>query len=58
MKENINKLFDLLFPINRSLINSGFDKSLNIICKNLGFKVEKLGQGQKYLTGQFLIGGK
>ena len=47
MKENINKLFDLLFPINRSLINSGFDKSLNIICKNLGFKIEKVRSGSK-----------
>ena len=51
-KNNLEKVFDKLFPINRSIISSGFRKSLDIITKGLNFKKIKFKSGQKVYDWQ------
>ena len=38
MNINLSKIFDELFPINRSLLGVGYDKSLKILSKYINFK--------------------
>ena len=51
-KNNLEKVFDKLFPINRSIMGSGFRKSLDIITKGLNFKKIKFKSGQKVYDWQ------
>ena len=37
-KNNLENIFDKLFPINRSIMGKGFRKSLEIITEGLNFK--------------------
>ena len=47
MSNRYEKLFDKLFPINRSITGSGYDKSLDILKKIIPFKVIKFRTGKK-----------
>ena len=47
MKINYSKIFDELFPINRSLLGEGYNKSLKILAKYINFKYFKYGSGSK-----------
>ena len=44
---NYNKLFDELFPINRSITGEGYRKSLKILSKFINFKIYKVKSGTK-----------
>ena len=46
-KNNLENIFDKLFPINRSIMGKGFRKSLEIITEGLNFKKIKLKTGTK-----------
>ena len=47
MNINLSKIFDELFPINRSLLGEGYDKSLKILSKYINFKKLKYKSGSK-----------
>ena len=36
-----SKLFDILFPINRSIVGEGYKKSLSILSNYIDFKLHK-----------------
>lgn len=44
---NLENLFDKLFPINRSIMGNGFRKSLKILTKNLNFNFIKIKTNTK-----------
>ncbi len=44
---NYNKLFDELFPINRSITGDGYRKSVKILSKFIKFKIYKVKSGTK-----------
>ncbi len=46
-KKELNKIFDELFPILRSIMGSGYLKSLNILSKYIKFKKLKYPSGKK-----------
>ena len=46
-KINYSKIFDELFPINRSILGPGYKKSLKIIKKFIPFKEEKYKSGRR-----------
>ncbi len=46
-KNNLEKIFDKLFPLNRSIMGKGFRKSLDIITGGLNFKKIKFKSGTK-----------
>lgn len=46
-KNNLEKLFDKLFPINRSIMGNGFRKSLKILTKDLNFNFIKIKTNTK-----------
>jgi len=46
-KSNLEKLFDRLFPINRSIMGDGFRKSLKILTKDLNFNFIKIKTNTK-----------
>lgn len=46
-KNNLEKLFDRLFPINRSIMGNGFRKSLKILTKDLNFNFIKIKTNTK-----------
>ncbi len=43
----LSKLFDTLYPINRSILGDGYLKSYNILKKYLNFKTYKFSSGKK-----------
>ena len=47
MDKIINKLFDELWPICRSIAGPGFDNSLAILGKHIPFKIKKIKSGKK-----------
>ena len=47
MNRILNKLFDELWPICRSIAGPGFDKSLQILKKHIPFKIIKIKSGKK-----------
>ena len=47
MKKKINKIFDELFPILRSITGDGYRKSLNILSKHMNFKKLEYKSGKK-----------
>ena len=47
MNKTLDKLFDELWPICRSVAGPGFDKSLNILKKHIPFKIIKIKSGKK-----------
>jgi aminopeptidase-like protein len=47
MNKILNKLFDDLWPICRSLAGPGFDKSLQILKKHIPFKIIKIRSGKR-----------
>lgn len=47
MKINYSKIFDKLFPINRSLLGEGYNKSLEIMSKYINFKKLQYRSGTK-----------
>ena len=47
MKINLSKLFDELYPINRSLLGQGYDQSLKILNRYINFKKIKYKSGSK-----------
>jgi len=47
MRLNFDKIFDELYPINRSIIGAGYQKSLKILSKYLKFKIFKFKSGKK-----------
>ena len=47
MKINYSKIFDKLFPINRSLLGEGYNKSLEIMSKYMNFKKLQYRSGTK-----------
>lgn len=47
MNINFSKLFDELFPLNRSLLGDGYNKSLKILSKYINFKKIKYKSGTK-----------
>lgn len=47
MKINLSLIFDELFPINRSLLGKGYNKSLSILCKYINFKKLRYKSGLK-----------
>ena len=46
-KINYSKIFDELFPINRSILGDGYKKSLKIIKKFIPFKEKRYKSGKK-----------
>tara|TARA_B100001123_G_scaffold430827_1_gene551409 strand:+ start:243 stop:1550 length:1308 start_codon:yes stop_codon:yes gene_type:complete len=46
-KFNLEKIFDRLYPINRSIIGKGYDKSLEILSEYINFKIDKYPSGKK-----------
>ncbi len=42
-----SKLFDVLFPINRSILGEGYQKSLKLLSSYINFKVYKFPSGKK-----------
>lgn len=42
-----SKIFDILFPINRSILGEGYKKSLKILCDYIDFKIHKFPSGKK-----------
>ncbi len=46
-EEFFSYLFDILFPINRSIINSGFNESLKILSNYIRFNILKFKSGKK-----------
>ena len=47
MQINYSKIFDELFPINRSLLGEGYNKSLKILSKYIKLKYKKYKSGTK-----------
>ena len=47
MTKEYEKLFDKLFPINRSITGKGYDISLKILKKKIPFKILKFRSGKK-----------
>ena len=46
-KFKLEKIFDRLYPINRSIIGKGYDKSLEILSEYINFKIDKYPSGKK-----------
>ena len=42
-----SKLFDILFPINRSIVGEGYKKSLSILSNYIDFKLHKFPSGKR-----------
>ena len=53
----LNKLFDQLFPINRSIMGDGYRKSLKILGFYFDFKYKKFKTKKKFLIGLFQMNG-
>ena len=47
MRLNYNKIFDELYPLNRSITGEGYRKSLKILSKFIKFKIIKFKSGKK-----------
>tara|TARA_Y100001970_G_scaffold75620_1_gene95815 strand:- start:6749 stop:8056 length:1308 start_codon:yes stop_codon:yes gene_type:complete len=47
--KNLNKIFDQLFPICRSITGNGYSRSLQILKKYINFKILKYRSGKKVL---------
>ena len=47
MRLNYNKIFDQLYPLNRSITGEGYRKSLKILSKYIKFKIIKFESGKK-----------
>lgn len=47
MKIDLSKIFDELFPINRSLLGEGYDKSLKILNRYINIKKLKYKSGSQ-----------
>ena len=46
-KINLNRIFDRLFPICRSIAGEGYNNSLNILREYINFKILKYRSGKK-----------
>ena len=47
MRIDYNKIFDQLYPIDRSITGEGYRRSLNILSKYIKFKIIKFKTGKK-----------
>ena len=55
---NYSKIFDKLFPINRSLLGDEYRKSLGILKNFIQIREIKYKSGKKYLIGLFQMNGR
>lgn len=53
----LEKIFDELFPILRSITGKGYRKSLEILSRYIKFKKENYKTGKKYLIGLYQKNG-
>ena len=47
MRLDYNKIFDQLYPIDRSIVEEGYKRSLNILSKYVKFKIIKFKSSKK-----------